>query len=233
MKKTLLTLLSKSFLPGFKATLNSILKNTIDFNEQIICLDMDLDDEDRAFCTNLYGNLIFETPIKENYGYTPISAVALKNSFYKLECFRIARNYDYCLMFDSDMVFIKSIKELIDIKPKHDLMLAYHPEYKEFNSGLLILNNIGLCKYQVLIDFMKSMKNAHLGDQTVITQAISKGKLRVSNLDNKWNTTKRQVKLFSHTDYVGLHFVGKKPWNGGEAGYEKIESIWHQYYEMV
>jgi hypothetical protein len=53
-------------------------------------------------------------------------------------------------------------------------------------------------------------------------------------LDIKYNAGKR---IYSETpdhwaaiDHHVIHFVGIKPWLGGEVGYEELETIWFKYY---
>lgn len=230
MKKALVTLLSKSFLPGFKAAINSIKANTPDFNLPIVCLNIDLDNDDKSECKKCYGDIIFSPINMPVYAKKPISASALQDSFYKLDFFSIAKNYDHSILFDCDMLFLKSISPLINMSFKK-IMMVYHKEYKSFNSGLIVAPQL-TNEYDKLINLMKSMPEAHLGDQSVIVEADKQKIIKFGGLDSIWNVTKRQVKLFGYKNYAGLHFVGKKPWQGGEEGYKEIEAIWHQYHQM-
>ena len=63
--------LNKDFLPGFEATMNSILQNTKGFDEPIICINIDLSQGDKDACKGIYDNVTFVDPIWENYKQLP------------------------------------------------------------------------------------------------------------------------------------------------------------------
>jgi hypothetical protein len=126
------------------------------------------------------------------------------------------------------MVFTDSIAPLLKQQSSANLSAVHHPKHHQYNTGLMLLPKLGREPYRRIIGLVKTMKKAWLADQSVIIQAIADKAISVSKLEAKWNVTKRQARNEGKR-YVGLHFVGKKPWNGGEKGYEKIEQVWHKY----
>ena len=53
-------------------------------------------------------------------------------------------------------------------------------------------------------------------------------------LDIKYNSGKRiyseQREKWDKIDKHIIHFVGGKPWLGGEKGYEELEQLWFEYF---
>jgi lipopolysaccharide biosynthesis glycosyltransferase len=220
--------LNSEFMPGYKAMMNSILRHTDNFSEHILCLDLDLTEEDRSVCRDIYEGIEFIKPLYENYKRLPTHAPALKNAFYKLEVFRLAQNYDRLLFLDCDIVFVESIDPLLNKRTPAQFAAAYHPKFNQFNTGVMLLSRLDDKPYRGVMSLVRTMKKAWLGDQTVIHIAIGKKMFSVSRIPRRWNVTKRQV-LHDNVPYAGLHFVAKKPWLGGEKGYERIEKVWHKY----
>ena len=54
-------------------------------------------------------------------------------------------------------------------------------------------------------------------------------------LDIKYNAGKRiyseQREKWDKMDKHVIHFVGDKPWLGGEDGYQELEKLWFDYYQ--
>lgn len=227
--KAIVVALTNDFVVGFKAMLNSVLLHTPNFNETIICLDIGLTEYSRQECLKLYFNIHFVKPDLENYINLPSHLKPLKNAFYKLEIFKMAQDYDRLLFIDSDIIFIDSIQDLLDMSPKEELTICYHQVNGSYNSGLFVLNKLSDKIYPYAISLLNSTQHANLADQTIITELIKNNIITTNILSNKWNTTKRHIKNNQKKCYIGIHFVGAKPWNGGEKGYEEIEKIWLKY----
>lgn len=228
-KTCIATVVNKRFVPGFRAMMNSVLTHTKNLSERVICVDLDLEQEDHQACKEIYSNINFVKPHMDNYTKLPEHAKALKCAFYKLDLFKLARDYDRMLFLDSDMVFVQSIQPLLDLIPEVDMSLCYHKGARQYNTGLMLFGKLEHKVYDKIIQLLKKMKRAWLADQSVITQAMKNQTFTSDHLPHKWNMTKRDVLKKKKTDYIGLHYVGKKPWLGGEKGYAKIEKIWHEY----
>jgi lipopolysaccharide biosynthesis glycosyltransferase len=220
------TAISKDFIPGFRALVNSIKMHTKGFDGEFLCLDIDLDEADRKTCQEIC-KCQFINPARNNYQKLPPHAPALRNAFFKLDFFKEAQRYDKLLLVDSDIIFLDSIQELLDHKPVAEVELVYHASHQEYNTGLILFNRLPITTYRQMIKLMSEMRDAHLADQTVIMKAIQKNIFSFRRLPSKWNTTKRHAlqRQGQPRDYTGLHFVGKKPWKGGEEGYEDLEEV--------
>ena len=230
MKKCLVVVITQSVVIGFKALINSIRAHTKDFNEPVVCVNINLEDKDIEECQDIYSNISFVQPIQEKYNKLPKHAPALKNAFFKLELFRMAQDYDHILYVDTDIIFVKSIQPLLDMPLSTELTLCYHPRYKEYNTGVMLLPKLSHKPYEHMMDALKTMRRAWLGDQSVVNKVINKKLLSVTQLNRKWNTTKRQIVDGRIKNYCGVHFVGRKPFNGGEGGrYKTLEDLWWEY----
>lgn len=226
--------LNKDFIPGFQALINSIKAHTDNFNQKILCLNIDLDQNDKRLCLEIWNNIEFVDPIYENYKILPKHSVFLKNAFYKLELFRLASIYDNLVFIDCDIIFLKDMSYLLEKHNfKEDVMMAFYSDHNVYNTGVIILNKIRISIYERAISILRSAKNAKLADQDIIKAMIRKGILKVSRLPIKWNLTKRRVLKGNKTDPTSIHFVGIKPWKGSEPGYAEIEKIWHAYYNLT
>jgi lipopolysaccharide biosynthesis glycosyltransferase len=228
MKTTLAVVVNRAFVIGYKAMMNSILAHT-NFNLPVVCIDLDLTPKDREIMLKLYRKTTFIKPIEENYAKLPTHAPALRNAFYKVEVLRVAQDYDRTVFIDCDIVFIDSILPLLQTDTKSDIAACMAlGQHKEVNTGVMVFGKLSSAQYEKTISMMKTMKRAHLGDQPVIINAIQKKILSYQKLHNKWNTTKREARKGNY-DFIGLHFVGAKPWKSGEPGYEHLEKIWLKY----
>lgn len=229
MRTALAVVVNHEFVIGYKAMLNSVLTHTQGFDLPVVCVDLDLTEDDRQEMLALYPETSFAKPIEANYNKLPSHAKALRNAFYKVEVLRIAQKYERTVFVDCDIVFIDSIYGLLMTDMRSDIAVCpIIGRPHEVNTGVMVFRKLAPDRYQKVIDMMKLMKRAHLADQPVIINAITKRILSYQKLHNKWNTTKREAKK-GRKGFIGLHFVGKKPWNGGEPGYEHLEKIWQKY----
>lgn len=90
-----------------------------------------------------------------------------------------------------------------------------------------------------LIDILRRGESADGSDQGAYHRYIDDHPELWGVLDTRYNTLKRLYvaewakELWNeiHDDIRLLHYVGMKPWQGSEAGYEGIDTIWHAYHE--
>ena len=218
------TALTIDFIPGYQALITSIRTHTTSFNEPVSIID--IDGIDRRAVEAIYPNCSFIDPIKTNYLDLSAHRPALRNAFCKLEAFRIASN-QRLLFIDSDIIFIESIRPLLELQTNADVSLAYHAKWDAWNTGVMVIE--AKAKYQDLIELMRAMDSAEFADQSVIERAIKQNVIKVAPLDNRWNATKRQIKD-GLTDYASIHFVSKsKPWIGNDPGFADLEKVWWRY----
>lgn len=90
--------------------------------------------------------------------------------------------------------------------------------------------------YCALEEHCKRFKVLALADQTLLNDFFyADGRADdVHLLGIEWEMLKRVFVCHpriwdSVTDKKFIHFVGKKPWLGGESGYGKVEAIWRKY----
>jgi len=226
--------LDNKYIPGYKAMISSIISHTENFDIPVICWNIDLTKENVSYCKSIYGNIEFRDTDKSKYAVRPNSIPHLKDSFYKFETFRLAKEFNHTLFIDCDIVFLTSIQELLNTKISNKLGICFHGSpWNQYNTGLYIINkDDNLSLYNTCIKKMTSVKNSPLGDQSMIDEDIRKGKLKVDKIPHKWNTTKRQIKDQKQQNYNSIHFVSKKPWEGdGDKAYKELEEIWWNYYK--
>jgi len=226
--------LDNKYIPGYKAMIKSILAHTDGFNLPIICWDLGLTEDNLNQCKLVYQNIEFRKPDKSQYTVRPKSIPHLKDSYYKYETFRLSKEFNHTLFIDCDIIFLASIKDLLNIKITKPLGICWHGKpWNMYNTGLYIINKDPDQKlYKRFLGKMKTTANSPLGDQTIIDVDIKQGKTQVDKIDHKWNTTKRQIKDQKQQNYNSIHFVSKKPWEGdGDKAYKELEDIWWNYYK--
>ncbi len=226
----------KNFLLGYKALISSIFAHTRNFNYPIVILDLGLGKEDKEYCKSIYNNLTFRQVKKSNYTYRPkTKRKRLMNTYYKLDMFRLAIDYNVLIYIDVDIIFTKSIRKLINYKPSKTLsivnLIIKREKVDEYNTGLYILNDIKNEKhYSNMINIMRSMEKAGLSDQTVVTKAINTGLLEYELIPQKWNVMKCQITRDNVKDYNSIHFYGSKPWDKRRnPEYKELDKIWWKY----
>jgi len=230
MKRCFAVVMDKKVKVGFRALMNSIFRNTPGFAEHIVCININLTPRDQNEIRGIYSDIEFVDVKYENYKKFPKHAPALNRAFYKLDLFNLAKDYNRILYVDTDIIFLDSIQPLIELPMSEELGLCYHRRHDDYNTGVMLIQNISQKPYEYLIGKLLSMKRAWLGDQTVIREAINDNIFSIHVLNNKWNTTKRQALDGRVKNYCGLHFVGKKPYAGGEGGrYKELEDLWREY----
>ena len=150
-------------------------------------------------------------------------------TYTKLHAFNYTE-YDKVIFLDSDLIVVKSIDHLFE-EVKNDFAACACTPYWEdrFNSGVMVIRP----KRKVFNDLMAqkdSLSTYDGSDQGFLNSFFPDWE----KLNIKYNAGKR---IFSETrehwdkiDHHVIHFVGKKPWLGGEAGYEEIEAKWFEYF---
>ncbi len=138
--------------------------------------------------------------------------------------------YDKIIYLDSDLVVVKSIDHLFSEVTDDFAACACTPYWEDrFNSGVMVLK-----PDQAVFEDMMAQKDTLYtydgGDQGFLNSYFRKW----CKLDIKYNAGKR---IYSETpehwakiDHHVIHFVGGKPWLGGEPGYEALEEIWFSYF---
>ena len=138
--------------------------------------------------------------------------------------------YEKIIYLDSDLIVIKSIDHLFHEVSDGFAACACTPYWEDrFNSGVMVIRP----NQAIFADMMAKKDTLYTydgGDQGFLNSYFKKWR----KLDIKYNAGKR---IYSETpdhwariDHHVIHFVGGKPWLGGEPGYEALEDIWFSYF---
>lgn len=150
-------------------------------------------------------------------------------TYTKLHIFGFTQ-YDKIIFLDSDLIVIKSIDHLFDEVEDDFAACACTPYWEDvFNSGVMVIKPDKSTFRDLMIK--KNILPTYDGsDQGFLNSYFKDWK----KLDIKYNAGKR---IYSETpdqwakiDHHVIHFVGDKPWLGGEEGYEGLEAIWFRYF---
>ena len=150
-------------------------------------------------------------------------------TYTKLHIFSFTE-YSRIIYLDSDLIVVKSIDHLFDEVQADFAACACTPYWEHrFNSGVMIIKP----DQKTFLDLMAKKDSMHTydgGDQGFLNTYFKDWK----KIDIKYNAGKR---IYSETrdhwdriDHHVIHFVGDKPWLGGEEGYEELEAIWFRYF---
>jgi len=150
-------------------------------------------------------------------------------TYTKLHVFSYAE-YDKIIFLDSDLIVLKSIDHLFDEVQDSFAACACTPYWEDiFNSGVMVIKP-DKATFKDLMAKKNSLPTYDGGDQGFLNSYFRDWK----KLDIKYNAGKRiyseQRKKWDQTDKHVIHFVGQKPWLGGEKGYEELEKIWFNYF---
>jgi alpha-N-acetylglucosamine transferase len=140
--------------------------------------------------------------------------------------------FDRIIFLDSDLVVIKNIDHLFETNFQNIAACDCTPFSKTiFNSGVLIIKPDRKI-FQDMMNKKDTLRTYDGGDQGFLNSYFAEW----TKLDIKYNSGKR---IFSRTpdqwktiDKHVIHFVGQKPWLGGEPGYAELEKIWFDYYNL-
>jgi alpha-N-acetylglucosamine transferase len=178
----------------------------------IVCLEVDKIESVKAGVGD-------NTPRLDDFTYT----------YTKLHIFRFDE-FEKIIFLDSDLIVTKSIDHLFD-EVKEDFAACDCTPYYEhiFNSGVMVIRpdknvfNDLMSKKDILPSYDGS-------DQGFLNSYFKNWK----KLDIKYNSGKRiyseKRPMWDQIDKHVIHFVGNKPWLGGEKGYEELENLWFSYY---
>jgi len=152
-------------------------------------------------------------------------------TYTKLHVFGFTQ-YDKIIFLDSDLIVIKSIDHLFDEVAEDFGACAQTPYYEHlFNSGVMVIKP-DRDVFNDLMEKKDTLPTVDGSDQGFLNSYFMNWK----KLDIKYNAGKR---IYSETpghwvtiDHHVIHFVGGKPWLGGEAGYEELEQLWFECYHQ-
>ncbi len=136
--------------------------------------------------------------------------------------------YDRLIYIDSDTIIMKSIDHLFTSVRTDFAACAQTPYFEHvFNSGMMVFKPSRVL-FEDLIAKKDILPTCDGGDQGFFNEYFKKWE----KLDIKYNAGKRifsdRREQWDAMDHHVIHFVGGKPWLGGEEGYENLERLWHE-----
>jgi alpha-N-acetylglucosamine transferase len=150
-------------------------------------------------------------------------------TYTKLHVFNYVE-FDRIIFLDSDLIVIKSIDHLFDQVKSDFAACACTPYWEDvFNSGVMVIKPDQktfkdlMAKKDVLSTYDGSDQgflNSYFRDWKKLGIKYNAGKRIYSEQREKWEQIDKHV----------IHFVGDKPWLGGEEGYQELEQLWFEYF---
>ena len=169
--------------------------------------------------TSVNAGIGHNTPRLEDFTYT----------YTKLHAFGY-EEYERIVFIDADTIVVKSMDHLF-VEVKTNFAACAQTPYFEhlFNSGMMIFKP-SRALYEDLISKKDVLPTVDGGDQGFLNEYFKDWE----KLDIKYNAGKRiyseRREEWDRMDHHVIHFVGGKPWLGGEKGYEELEKLWVDAY---
>lgn len=225
MKVAFTTTLDDEYFQGFLYTFSSILKNTPDFNYDLIILEWgNLSDQNKEIIKKLYSAVYFksiQTEKYKNYEFDSRFRTWNYNCNYRFDIFLI--DYDLVVYFDCDFLFEISAHELI----KHEVDFGacempnkkFDPQInssKIFNAGLMVIGKKYLKEDTKNCLLEIANNNPHktkkwTGNQPILNRYFLD---KITWLPINYNLISEDISIKSFLQKNNYHFVGKhKPWN--------------------
>lgn len=225
MKPAFVTTLDDSYFEGFLYTFASILKNTPNFNHDLVILEWGmLSLANKNIIKKLYSNVHFKKvniELYKNHKFSKKHRIWNYNCNYRFDIFTL--NYDFVVYFDCDMLFELPATELLmyDV----DFGACQMPKYKKyeqvagskvFNAGLMLigkkyLNENTKRELIQIANERPSKRTNWTGNQPILNKYFLN---KTVWLPNKYNLISEDISIKSFTEKQNYHFVGNaKPWN--------------------
>lgn len=237
-KKCFFSVITKSFIEGFKVFSNSLMRNNPWLNRtknDMVLVSVDLSDKDKKECEKYYKYIKWIEPEDFPKNFNDESLKIGKCALYKLQAFSL---YDYDLVISidvGDMVVIKPIPEIFAFNTAIGMVQGWtkdhgwHDKRKAggtFNGGLVLLNKTYRTP-EVYKKLINSTPSPYFDQQIINEEFYGK----ISKLPMALNFSKRLIecKELNMKDASIIHYVGEKPWQSykNKETYKPIERFWH------
>lgn len=251
------TIVSGDFWPGFAAMLQSLEENSgfrSDEYEIVAICDPDTAPEDWLGTRKSRVVLMPPATIPRVEVLSPQNqGERMAGALQKLGVFALPDDFGRCIFIDSDMVCLRSLRELLEMMPLTaacDHLCGFDPASGsadgEINTGLMVFEPSRTTFEELQSVYTRRHgERTHKGDQDVINMWLQETGRPVHRLGSEWNFSKRfQDKtgprwVKRHIRQVRiLHFVGVKPWTDNacvntfrECRYRWMEEIWWDYFD--
>jgi lipopolysaccharide biosynthesis glycosyltransferase len=230
MKIALATVLNDSYLAGYLLTVNSMIRNSPNFDYDIIILDWgELSDDSKNVIKKLYSKVFFKKVDKklyENHTFDEIHRKWTYNCNYRFDVFTLT-DYDKVIFFDCDIIFQNDINELLILNYDFAACPLDRDRVKQtdsefcFDAGLMVIGKKFLNervrdelveegnKPPPVIDGFKA--EGWLSDEPILNNYF---KNYVFLLPKKYNTVASEITDETYKDQLNIQYTGdKKPWN--------------------
>ncbi|GGT30454.1 glycosyltransferase [Streptomyces chromofuscus] len=224
----------ENYLPGFLVLLRSLALSNPGVCEDFIVLHDDLKPSSVAQIRALHPRVSFrrvDADHYDSYAKGDQDNYLVRKAYFILDVFKI-RDYDTVITLDTDMVVLGSISELLSLREGLAAVPQFFYGQHKLNSGLLVIQKEYLSdEFYAKIDHVGRTGAYELDkhDQGILNAVLDGDFVR---LDPRFNFVKRRLSgdLPVPDDTAILHFTGRhKPWQGGEAGYDKAQERWREF----
>lgn len=234
MKVGFVTTLDDRYMSGFLLTLNSILKNSKNFNHDVVIFEWGtLSEKNKNTILSLYDKIIFkkvETELYDDYDFDETHRKWTYNCNYRFDIFTLDE-YDRIVFFDCDMIFEIDMEELlsydVDFGASGKREIGRIPQIGDrggFDAGVMTIGKKYLGKHirKILIDISKTeapeeptlKSRKWTSDEPIINNYFLD---KVVMLPNKFNFIISEMKNSDFDNKNNYHFTGhNKPWYGKE-----------------
>jgi lipopolysaccharide biosynthesis glycosyltransferase len=240
------------FMVGFEVFMKSLLKTNPWFDLPFRLIDVGLNKKNKEKCLEIYSNIEFVKPKKENYKKISFEKTheILWNTYYKLDIFSYD-DVDRLVFLDLDMIVLEDIKKLFEFTVTIGGCKGYSQGNdslrKDMNTGCIVLNKPVLNNsiYKNILDYTAKAGGFSMPDQKAIGQFF---KNKIAFIPKEFDCEKRlwkgdKFKLFFNdknelmykegkkiSKCKILHYVSEKPWQEKKDkinfGYEELEKLW-------
>ncbi|MFF8473330.1 glycosyltransferase [Streptomyces sp. NPDC015414] len=224
----------ENYLPGFLVLLRSLALSNPGVCEDFVVLHDDLKPSSVARIRALHPRIVLrrvDAAHYDSYAKGDQDNYLVRKAYFILDVFRL-RDYDTVITLDTDMVVLGDLRELLSLREGLAAVPQFFYGQHKLNSGLLVIQREYLSDaFCARLDAVGRGGGYELDkhDQGILNAVLDGDFVR---LDTRYNFVKRRLSgdLPVPDDTAILHFTGRhKPWQGGEAGYQRAEERWREF----
>ncbi|MEU1704620.1 glycosyltransferase [Streptomyces sp. NPDC005706] len=224
----------ENYLPGFLVLLRSLALTNPGVCEDFVVLHDDLKPSSVARIRALHPRIVLrrvDAAHYDSYVKGDQDNYLVRKAYFILDVFRL-RDYDTVITLDTDMVVLGDLGELLALREGLAAVPQFFYGQHKLNSGLLVIQREYLSDaFCARLDAVGRGGGYELDkhDQGILNAVLDGDFVR---LDTRYNFVKRRLSgdLPVPDDTAILHFTGRhKPWQGGEAGYQRAEERWREF----
>ena len=257
MKRAICSVITKNYVNYLRVFCFSLLQNNPDFNDDYIVFHVkgDLSLEQKSDLLKLYRNFKFKEIPEENYSLldashfagTEYSKKIRRFAYYRLEMFNLSE-YDQVIYFDVDMVVIKNLDKLFDMRYDDGIFACedtlvkikklkpkdFFDKHHAIQGGVIVAGKNLLTgqTYNDLISLLADTRRYDLADQSMFIEYFGNAN-KVMKLDTGFNCGRKLLRD-GHIELKNvriIHYPGSgKPTSGRSC---KTFKYWHKAKEAL